>query len=225
MDSELAVPLNSGSVHSSSWAVLTLVLAFLGGLLFGVCAGTYNTILYCLKKCFQIFQSAGSILLSFISNPMHSAQSATACSTAQYNPHFRFFGGSYIQYGITTAILIMIVAILLQCGAQTASIGPLKHVNATKSLLTAARISPFLSEQLEAAESLLQYKNGSWLLPYQREDLEAHVATTRSADRDISLIGFLIQVRLVISVMIRPRSSLCENVMFQFPLRRRGNPY
>jgi hypothetical protein len=185
MDSESAVPLNSGSVFSSSWAVVTLVLAFLGGLLFGVCAGTYNTILYCLKKYVQIFQSAGFMLLSFISNPMHPAQSATACSTAQYKPHFRFFGGSYIQYGITTAILIMIVAILLQCGAQAASIGPQKHVNATKLLLTTASISPFLSEQ--AAESLLQYKNGSWLLPYQRDDLEAHVATTRSADRDISL--------------------------------------
>jgi hypothetical protein len=184
MDSESAVPLNSGSVFSS-WAVVTLVLAFLGGLLFGVCAGTYNTILYCLKKCFQFLQSAGFMLLSIISNPMHSAQSATACSTAQYKPYFRFFGGSYIQYGITTAILIMIVAVLLQCGAQAASIGPQKHVNATKSLLTTARISPFLSEQ--AAESLLQYKNGSWLLPYQRDDLEAHVATTRSADRDISL--------------------------------------
>ena len=79
----------------------------------------------------------------------------------------------------------MIVAILLQCGAQAASIGSWKYINASKSLLSAARISPFLSEQ--AAESLLQYKNGSWLLPCQREDLEAHVATTRSADRDISL--------------------------------------
>jgi hypothetical protein len=63
MDSESAVPLNSGSVFSSSWAVVTLVLAFLGGLLFGVCAGTYNTILYCLEKCFQMFQSAGFMLL------------------------------------------------------------------------------------------------------------------------------------------------------------------
>ncbi len=92
MDSESAVPLNSGSVFSSSWAAVTLVLAFLGSLLFGVCAGTYNTILYCLKKYFQILQSAGFMLLSFISNPMHSAQSDTACSTAQYKPHFRFFG-------------------------------------------------------------------------------------------------------------------------------------
>ncbi len=80
--------------------------------------------------------------------------------------------------------MIMIVAILLQCGAQAASIGSRKHINATKSLLSAARISPFLSEQ--ADESLLQYKKRV-LLPCQREALEAHVATTRSADRDISL--------------------------------------
>ena len=79
----------------------------------------------------------------------------------------------------------MIVAILLQCVAQAASIGSRQYINATKSLLSAARISPFLSEQ--AAKSLLQYKNGSWLLPCHCEDLEAHVATTRSADRDISL--------------------------------------
>jgi hypothetical protein len=42
----------------------------------------------------------------------------------------------------------------------------------------------FLSEH--AAESLLQFKNGAWLLSYQRMDLEAHVATTSSADRAIS---------------------------------------
>ena len=113
----------SGSVFSSFWAVVTFVLAFFGGLLVGVCTETYNSILYCLKKCFQFFQSAGFMLLSFLSNLMQSAQSATACSTAQYKPHFRFFGGTYIQYGITTAILILIVAILLQCGAQAASIG------------------------------------------------------------------------------------------------------
>jgi hypothetical protein len=50
--------------------------------LFGVCTETYNTILYCLKKCFQFFQSAGFMLLSFISSQMQSAQSATTCSTA-----------------------------------------------------------------------------------------------------------------------------------------------
>ena len=83
-----------------------------------------------------------------------------------------------------TAVFIMFVAVLLQCGAQAASVGARRNINATKSLLTFDRISPFLSEQ--AAESLLQYKNGSWLLPYQLEDLEAHITTTRSADRHLS---------------------------------------
>ena len=89
MDS--AEPLNSGSVFSSFWAAITFVLVFLGGLLVGACTETCKSILYCLKKCFQFLQSAGFMLLSFISNPMQSAQSATACSTAQYKPYYRFF--------------------------------------------------------------------------------------------------------------------------------------
>ena len=72
-----------------------------------------------------------------------------------------------------------------RCGTLAARVEPRTHINATNSLLTADRISPFLSDQ--AAESLLQYKNGSWLLAHQRDDLEAHVVTTRSADRDITL--------------------------------------
>ena len=136
MDAEM--PENSWSIFSSLWSVVTLI-AMLGGLLIGVCTGTYKTIIYCMKKCFQFLQSAGFMLLSIISNPMQSAQSATACSTAQYKPYFRFFGGSYIQYGVMTALLIMVIAILLQCGAQAAHITPQRHVNAsyaTKSLLS-----------------------------------------------------------------------------------------
>ena len=83
-----------------------------------------------------------------------------------------------------TAVIALIVAILLQCGAQAASLGPRGHFNASKLLLTSDRISPLLSDH--AAESLLQFKNGAWLLSYQRMDLEAHVATTSSADRAIS---------------------------------------
>jgi hypothetical protein len=54
-------------------------------------------------------------------------------------------------------------------------------------LLTAAHIFPFLSEH--AAESLVQYKPyyASGFYHIEAEDLEAHVATTRSADRDILL--------------------------------------
>ena len=184
-----ASPLDSApeitrSVFSSVWTVVTLI-TLLGGLVAGICTGAYKTFLDFIKKCLQLFQSVGFMLFSFISNPMQAAQSATACSTAQYKPYFRFFGGSYIQYGVMTAVFIMIIAILLQCGAQAASIGPRGHVNASRSLLTADRISPFMSAQ--AAESLLEYKGGSWLLPDQRVVLEAHVATTSSADRDISL--------------------------------------
>jgi hypothetical protein len=39
--------------------------------------------------------------------------------------------------------------------------------------------SPFLSEQ--AAESLPQHKNSYWLLPYQCEDIEGHIARNQSA--------------------------------------------
>ena len=146
--------------------------------------GTSKILSECLKKCFRFLRNTSFMLFSFLSNPMQAAQSATNCSTTQYKPHFRFFGGSYIQYGILTAVIVLIVAILLQCGAQAASLGPRGHINASKSLLTSDRISPFLSEH--AAESLLQFKNGAWLLSYQRMDLEAHVATTSSADRAIS---------------------------------------
>ena len=112
-------------------------------------------------------------------------QSATTCATVQYKPHFRIFGGSYIQYGVWTAIGVLIVAALLQCTALAADAGPRVHLNATKSLLTKDRISPLLSEG--AAQSLLQHKNGNWLFSYQRQDLEVHVATLPNADRDFSL--------------------------------------
>jgi hypothetical protein len=116
----------------------------------------------------------------------------------------------------------MIVAILLQCGAQAASIELQKHVNATNSLLTAASTSPFISEQ--AAESLLQYKNGSWCLSYQPGSYLINGRTLRRMWQQFDLlivtylmIGVLIQVPLVIPVMISPSLYLCGNVMFQFP--------
>ena len=38
-----------------------------------------------------------------------------------------------------------------------------------------------------AAESLLQYKHGNWLLFYQQQDLEVHMATLPVADCDFNL--------------------------------------
>ena len=90
-----------------------------------------------------------------------------------------------MQIGFGTAALVLIVAILIQCGAQAASVGPRGHINASNTLVTGQRISPFMSEN--AAKSLLQYKNGNWLFSYQQKDLEVHVATLPNSDRDFSM--------------------------------------
>ena len=50
-----------------------------------------------------------------------------------------------MQIGFGTAALVLIVAILIQCGAQAASVGPRAargHINASNTLLTGQRISP-----------------------------------------------------------------------------------
>ena len=90
-----------------------------------------------------------------------------------------------MQIGFGTAIFVLIVDVLFQCGAQAASVGPSGHINASNTLLTGQRLSPLMSES--AAESLLQYKDGNWLFSYQIRDLEVHVATLPNADRDYSL--------------------------------------
>jgi hypothetical protein len=76
--------------------VITLVFALLGGLLVGLYAGIgigwiLQTTLYCLYESEEMSSissnrtadSGGFVLLSFISNPLQSAQSPIACSTAQ----------------------------------------------------------------------------------------------------------------------------------------------
>ncbi len=75
------------------------------------------------KKCLHLIRSVGLVIFSFISNLMQAEKSAASCSTSQYKPHFRLFGGTYIQYDIWTAMVIFIIAILLQCGAQVAIVG------------------------------------------------------------------------------------------------------
>ncbi len=130
------------------WSILYIFSALLPitlitGLLWGLLMGTSKNLSECLKKCFRFLRNASFMLFSFLSSPMQAAQSATNCSTTQYKPYFRFFGGSYIQYGIMTVFIVFIVAILLQCGAQAANLGPCSHINASKLLLTSDRISPF----------------------------------------------------------------------------------
>jgi len=115
---------------------------------------------------------------------MQAEKSAASCSTAQYKPYFRFFGGTYIQYGVWTAIIILFIAVLLQCG-MAASVDSQNHLNASRSLLTGQRISPQMSHG--AAQSLLDYKQGNWLFSYQLDDLEVYTATLPTEDRDFSL--------------------------------------
>ena len=55
------------------------------------------------------------------------------------------------------------------------------QVNASSTLLSGTRILPFMSYQ--AAESMLEYKNGSWLFSYVIFELEAHAITLPSADQ------------------------------------------
>ena len=138
--------------------------------------------------------------LSLIQSLLPSAQSATACSTTQYKPDFRFFGGSYIQYGV----FIMIMAILLQCSAEAAGVGPKRNFNATKSLCIfsiAFLHSSYPSRlrnrfySIRTALGSCRIKVRIWKRTLQPLDL----ATTPSFS-----IGFLSQVPSVISAMIHP---------------------
>ena len=68
--------------------------------------------------------------------------------------------------------------------AQAASTN-MRHLNASKSILSGKHISPFMS--YHAAESMLAYKGGNWLFSFEISELEAHAVTLPSADRDMEL--------------------------------------
>ena len=167
----------------SMWYPIVLLMSF-----FCSCAAcaSYASAFFSnvFTKFLRLIRSTGLMILSFISNLMQAEKSAASCSTAQYKPYFRFFGGTYIQYGVWTAIIILFIAFLLQCG-MAASVGSQNHLNASRSLLTGHRISPQMSHG--AAQSLLDYKQGNWLFSYQLDDLEVHTATLPTEDRDFSL--------------------------------------
>ena len=108
---------STDSPQSSGWSIWWPVLLLVS--IFGAAAShaseAFNGIV---KKFLQVIRSAGLVVFSFISNFMQAEKSATSCATAQYKPYFRFFGGTYIQYGVWTAIFILIIAILLQCSGK-----------------------------------------------------------------------------------------------------------
>ena len=182
-DSSPNVSSPTESTHCSSWSPI-LLLALIT-FIFSVAAGVSESVRAIFYSCFKWLRTTGFVIISFITNLLQAAQSATSCSTAQYKPYFRFFAGPYMQIGFGTALIVLIVAVLLQCGAQAASVEASGHINASNTLLTGQRISPFMSTT--AAESLMQHKDGNWLFSYQQKDLEVHVATLPPADRDYSL--------------------------------------
>ena len=68
--------------------------------------------------------------------------------------------------------------------AQAASTN-IRHLNASKSILSGKNISPFMS--YHATESMLAYKGGNWLISFEISELDAHAVTLPSADRDMEL--------------------------------------
>ena len=120
------------------------------------------------------------------SGTKQAAKSAAHCSWTQY----------FIHWGIICACLVVVFLILAgiafmaqqMIGGSTAQAASanMRHLNASKSILTGRRIpSPFMSYQ--AAESMLAHKNGNWLFSFEFSALEAHAVTLPSADRDIEL--------------------------------------
>ena len=71
-----------------------------------------------------------------------------------------------MQVGFGTALVVLIVAVLFQCGAQTASVGSCCHINAGNMLSTGQYMSP--TTKKNAADSLLyQDKDGNWPFSHQ----------------------------------------------------------
>ena len=87
--------------------------------------------------------------MSFNSDPQQNAKSAATCTMAQYLLAF-----------IIALTLILVATVLLGRGVETTNAAT-RQVNASNSLLSGTHVSPFMSYQ--AAESMLEYDNGSWL--------------------------------------------------------------
>ena len=74
----------------------------------------------------------------------------------------------------------MLVATVLLGGGVEITNAATRQINASNSLLSSTHVSPLMSYQ--AAESMLEYKNGSWLFSYEISELKALAVTLPSAD-------------------------------------------
>ena len=126
-----------------------------------------------MSLCKQWWTAAFGICMSFNSDPQQNAKSAATCTMAQY------------LLALIIALIIMLVATVLLGGGVETTNAATRQVNASNSLLSGTHVSPFMSYQ--AAESMLEYKNGSWLFSYEISELKALAVTLPSADRDIEL--------------------------------------
>jgi hypothetical protein len=183
-----------GSMPNSPWQILLIWAITRLTFFLTVIEGLIESVRVIFGSWLVWFRTEGVWIFSFITNLLQAILSATSCSTAQYKPHLRFFCGSYLQYGVWTAIGVLMVAVLLQCTTLAANVGPRVHINASKSLLTKHSISRIMSEgaaESILAESLLKYMHGNWLFSYERHELEVHVATLSKADCDFCLDWYL----------------------------------
>ena len=117
-------------------------------------------------------------------------------------------------------MVILIVAVLLQCGASAASVGPRSHLDASKTLLIGCSISPFLSQN--EAESLLQYKLvlGSCFINYKILRYTSPLCPLLIAT--LTWIGASSLVCPITSAMTRRNSYPRRNATFQSLLPKNG---
>ena len=106
-----------------------------------------------MSLCKQWWTAAFGICMSFNSDPQQNAKSAATCTMVQY------------LLALIIALTIMLVATFLLGGGVETTNAATRQVNASNSLLSGTHVSPFMSYQ--AAESMLEYKNGSWLFSYE----------------------------------------------------------
>ena len=151
-------------------------------------------------KFVRLIRSAGLMIFSFISKlmhaersslmqaercmRMHAERSAASCATAQYKPHFRFFGGSIVnmEYGLR----FLFSSLQFFFNAEWQQVLGLKISSTPAGLFFLDTV--FLHRcRMVQQKSLLEYKQGNWLFSDQLDDLEVHTATLPTEDRDFSL--------------------------------------
>jgi hypothetical protein len=152
---------SSWSVFSSFWSVITLSLHCWVDCSLEFVLEQWNLQIHPLLSeemssisSIRRIYAAFSHFKSIAGGPVsHSLLDSTV--QAVFSIHRRFIHTIWCNDSCIHHVRCRHFAVWRSFAAQAASIGPRRNINATKSLLTFDRISPFVSEQ--AAESLLKY--------------------------------------------------------------------